>query len=85
MTILEIGISFPTLVDRRSRHYMTVLPSSIVRRVVKTQRNERSHFYHRRPIVTSAGKRQEETNRNVGTCQEKTDRNVGNAHPYSSR
>jgi hypothetical protein len=26
MTILEIGISFPTLVDRRSRHYMTVFP-----------------------------------------------------------
>jgi hypothetical protein len=88
MTILEIGISFPTLVDRSSRHYMTVLPSSIIRRVVKTQRNEQSHFYHRRPIVTSAGKCQEETNRNIGTCQEKADRDVGNTHssyPYSSR
>jgi hypothetical protein len=64
---------------------MKVLPSSIVRRVVETQRNERRHFYHRRPIVTSAGKCQEETDCNIGTCQEKTDRNVGNAHPYSSR
>jgi hypothetical protein len=34
--------------------------------------------------VTSAGKHQEETDRNIGTCQEKTDRNIGNAHPYSS-
>jgi hypothetical protein len=49
------------------------------------QRNERSHFYHRRPIVTSAGKRRDKTDRNVGTRQEKTDRNIGNAHPYSSR
>jgi hypothetical protein len=49
------------------------------------QRNERSHFYHMRPIVTLAGKRRDETNRYVGTHQEKTDRNVGNAHPYSSR
>jgi flagellar biosynthesis/type III secretory pathway M-ring protein FliF/YscJ len=88
MTILEIGISFPTLVDRRSRHYTTVLPSSIVRSVIETQRNEQSHFYHRRPIVTLAGKRQEETNRNIDTHQEKTNRNVGNTHssyPYSSR
>jgi hypothetical protein len=64
---------------------MTVLPLSIVRRVVETQRNEQSHFYHRRPIVTLAGKRQEETDRNISTRQEKTDHNVGNAHPYSSR
>jgi hypothetical protein len=84
MTILEIGISFPTLVDRRSRHYTTVLPLSIIRRVIETQRNEQSHFYHRRPIVTSAGKHQEETNCNVGTRQGKTDQNVSNAHPYSS-
>jgi hypothetical protein len=63
---------------------MTVLPSSIIQSIIKTQRKEQSHFYHRRPIVTSAGKRQEETDRNVGTRQEKTDRNVGNAHPYSS-
>jgi hypothetical protein len=44
------------------------------------QQNEPSHFYHRRPIVTSAGKHQEKTEHNVGTRQEKTDRNVGNAH-----
>jgi hypothetical protein len=49
------------------------------------QRNEQSHFYHRRPIVTLAGKRQDEINRNVGTRQEKTNHNVGNAHPLSSR
>jgi hypothetical protein len=49
------------------------------------QRNELSHFYHRKPIVTSAGKHQEETDRNIGTRQEKTDRNIGNTHPYSSR
>jgi hypothetical protein len=85
MTILEIGISFPTLVDRGSRHYTTVLPLSIVWRVIKTQQNEQSHFYHRIPIVTSAGKCQEETDRNVGTSQGKTDHNVGNAHPYSSQ
>jgi hypothetical protein len=47
-TILEIGISFPTLVDRRSRHYMVVLPESFCCRVIKMQQNERSHFYHRR-------------------------------------
>jgi hypothetical protein len=37
--------------------------------------------------VTSAGKRQEETDCNIGTHQEKTDHNVGNTHssyPYSS-
>jgi hypothetical protein len=49
------------------------------------QQNEQSHFYHRRPIVTSAGKCRDETDRNIGTRQEKTDCNVGNAHPYSSR
>jgi hypothetical protein len=51
------------------------------------QQNERSHFYHRRPIVTLAGKRQDKTDRNIGTRQEKTDRNIGIAHssyPYSS-
>jgi hypothetical protein len=82
--ILDIGISFPTLVDRR--HYSTVLPESIVHRVIEMQQNERSHFYHRRPIATSAGKDQEIL---IITCtrQEKTDRNVGNAlcsYPYSS-
>jgi hypothetical protein len=84
-TILEIGISFSTLVDRSEIHYTTVLPLSFVRRVIEMQQNERRHFYHTRPKVTSAGKRRDETNRNVGTRQEKTDRNVGNAHPYSSR
>jgi hypothetical protein len=67
---------------------MTVLPSSIVWSIIETQRNQQSHFYHRRPIVTSAGKCQEETDCNVGKCQEKTDRNIGNTHssyPYSSR
>jgi hypothetical protein len=64
---------------------MTVLPYSVIRRVIETQRNERSHFYNTRPIVISAGKRRDETDRNVGTRQEKTDRNVGNAHPYSSQ
>jgi hypothetical protein len=49
------------------------------------QWNERSHFFQARPIVSLAGKCQEETDRNVGTHQEETDRNVGNAHPYSSR
>jgi hypothetical protein len=44
MTILEIGISFPTLVDRRSRHYMTVLPSSIIRSIIETQRNDAKSF-----------------------------------------
>jgi hypothetical protein len=67
---------------------MTVLPSSIVQSIIETQCNQQSHFYHRRLIVTSAGKRQEETDRNVSKCQEKTDRNIGNTHssyPYSSR
>ncbi len=59
---------------------MRVLPESVVRRVIETQRNERSHFYHRRPIVKSAGKCLDKTDRNFGTRQEKTDRNVGNAH-----
>jgi hypothetical protein len=49
------------------------------------QQKEHSHFYHRRPIVTSAGKRQDETDRNIGTHQEKTNLNISNAHPYSSR
>jgi hypothetical protein len=49
------------------------------------QQNEQSHFYHRRLIVTLAGKCQEETDHNIGTHQEKTDHNVGNTHPYSSR
>ena len=44
MTILEIGISFPTLVDRRRRHYMVVLPESFVQRVIEMQQNEQSHF-----------------------------------------
>jgi hypothetical protein len=48
------------------------------------QQNEQSHFYHRRPIVTLAGKHQEKTNHNVGTRKEKTDHNVSNAHPCSS-
>ncbi len=39
-------------------------------------------FYHRRPIVASAGKHQEKTDCNISTHQEKTNRNVGN--PYSS-
>jgi hypothetical protein len=67
---------------------MTVLPSSIVRRVVETQRNEQNHFYHKRLIVTSAGKHQEETDCNISTHQENNDHNVGNTHssyPYSSR
>jgi hypothetical protein len=37
--------------------------------------------------VTSAGKHQDKTDRNIGTCQEKTNRNIGIAHssyPYSS-
>jgi hypothetical protein len=37
MTILEIGISFPTVVDRRNRHYKVVLPESFVQRVIETQ------------------------------------------------
>jgi hypothetical protein len=45
-------------------------------------------FYHRRPIVSSAGKHPEKTDRNVGTRQEKTNHNIGNAYssyPYWSR
>jgi hypothetical protein len=42
------------------------------------QQNEQS-FLPLRPIVTSAGKRQEETDRNISTRQEKTNRNIGNA------
>jgi hypothetical protein len=52
------------------------------------QQNEQSHFYHRRPIVTSAGKHQDKTDHNVGTHQEKTYRNISNTHssyPYSSQ
>jgi hypothetical protein len=39
MTILEIGISFPTLVDRseKAAHYTTVLPERIVWRVIEMQ------------------------------------------------
>jgi hypothetical protein len=66
MTILEIGISFPTLVDRRRRHYTVVLPESFFWRVIKMQQNKRSHFYHRRPIVSLAGKHSEKTDCNIG-------------------
>jgi hypothetical protein len=63
MTIIEIGISFPTLVDRSEKHYTAVLPESIICRDIEMQWNEWSHFYHRRPIVILAGKHQEKTKR----------------------
>jgi hypothetical protein len=68
MTILEIGIYFPTLVYRREK----TLHNSIAREFCSEGHRDRTKqeksLYHRRLIVSLAGKHQEKTDRNVSTC-----------------
>jgi hypothetical protein len=68
MTILEIGTSFPTLVERWGK----ALHSSIAREFCSASHRDvtkqEKSSYHRRPIVSLAGKCQEKTDHNVGTC-----------------
>jgi hypothetical protein len=44
---------------------MVVLPESFCYRVIKKMQQNESHFYHRRLIVSSAGKHSKKTDHNI--------------------
>jgi hypothetical protein len=67
MTILEIGISFPTLVERRQKAQKSSIAREFHSEGHRDATTQAKSFYHRRPIVSLAGKCQEKTNCNVST------------------